>query len=99
MSVSGKVPAVEMGSRVNPLDRPAPSRAYGRDEEIADLCVHVAGILAGLYGAATLLVAAGTLGSTRLLVGLLLYVAGLLSMLIASALYNLTPPSPLKALL
>ena len=72
---------------------------YDRTELIADGVVHGIGIIAGLV-AATVLVVLTALYATALdIVAVSIYVAGLLSMLVLSATYNLWPVSPTKWLL
>jgi hemolysin III len=69
---------------------------YDRAELIADGVVHGIGILAGII-AATVLVALTVVKATALdIVAVSIYVAGLLSMLVLSATYNLWPVSPTK---
>ena len=69
---------------------------YDRAELIADGVVHGIGILAGII-AATVLVALTAVKATALdIVAVSIYVAGLLSMLVLSATYNLWPVSPTK---
>lgn len=69
---------------------------YSHGEEIADLCIHVTGVTAGVAGALALLVL--TLPSAGLLAvtSLGLYGAGLVAMLSFSALYNVVRTPPLK---
>src|SRR5262249_25280009 len=69
---------------------------YLLGERIADACVHGLGVAAGTTGALVLLIAVGEMGGPRPFVGVLVYAVGLVGMLACSALYNLTPPSPLK---
>ena len=73
--------------------------SYSRGERVADTCVHVVGVGAGLIGTEVLLVAAAQQQDNFLLIlGVLLYGFGLLAMLGVSALYNTTVPSSRKAL-
>ena len=72
---------------------------YDRAELIADGVVHVLGIVCGLIAATTLVVLAVVYASTKEIVSVSVYVAGLLAMLGLSATYNLWPVSPAKWLL
>jgi hemolysin III len=72
---------------------------YDRAELIADGIVHGIGVLAGLIAATVLVVLATIYASAVDIVGVSIYVAGLLSMLVLSATYNLWPVSPAKWLL
>ncbi len=72
--------------------------SYNRAEQIADNCIHVLGVTAGLVGAVILSVIATQQGNHLLTVTILVYGVGLIVMLGASALYNVTKPSPRKAL-
>jgi len=71
---------------------------YDRGEIIADGAVHVVGVLLGLIGAVTLLLA--TAKAQRIEVApVAIYVVGLLAMLGLSAAYNMWPISPTKWIL
>ncbi len=73
---------------------------YDRAELIADGIIHAIGVLSGIIAATVLVVLDG--GSMPIaidIVGVSIYVAGLLSMLVLSATYNLWPVSPVKWLL
>ncbi len=70
--------------------------AYRRGEQIADRCVHVVGIAAGIAAVIALLAAALPNDSPRLDLGIGVYGFGLLAMLSCSALYNMTTPSRRK---
>jgi len=72
---------------------------YDRAELIADGVVHGIGILAGVVAATVLVVLTAIYASARDILGVSIYVAGLLSMLVLSATYNLWPVSPTKWLL
>jgi hemolysin III len=72
---------------------------YDRAELIADGIVHGVGVLAGLIAATVLVVLAAVYADATDIVGVSIYVAGLLSMLVLSATYNLWPVSPAKWLL
>src|SRR5581483_9615305 len=72
---------------------------YDRAELIADGIVHGVGVLAGLIAATVLVVLAAVYADATDIVGVSIYVAGLLSMLVLSATYNLWPVSPTKWLL
>src|SRR3954463_16060535 len=69
---------------------------YDRIEMIADGVVHIVGIAAGLVAATVLVVLTSIYASAVDIVVVSIYVAGLLSMLILSATYNLWPVSPTK---
>lgn len=72
---------------------------YDRAELIADGIIHAVGILSGIIAATALVVLAVVYASATDIVGVSIYVAGLLSMLVLSATYNLWPVSPAKWLL
>lgn len=72
---------------------------YDRAELIADGVVHAIGICTGLVAATVLVVLTAIYGSTVDIVAVSIYVAGLLSMLVFSATYNLWPVSPTKWIL
>ena len=72
---------------------------YDRAELIADGVVHGIGILAGVVAATVLVVLTAIHAGARDILGVSIYVAGLLSMLVLSATYNLWPVSPTKWLL
>jgi len=72
---------------------------YDRAELIADGVVHVLGIAFGLIAATALVVTAALYASTKEIISVSVYVAGLLAMLGLSATYNLWPVSPAKWLL
>ena len=69
---------------------------YDRAEIIADGVVHAIGVLTGLIAATVLVVLAAVYATARDIVGVSIYVAGLLSMLVLSASYNLWPVSRAK---
>ncbi|ABE64118.1 Hly-III related protein [Nitrobacter hamburgensis X14] len=71
---------------------------YDRAELIADGVVHVLGVLAGLI-AATVLIVLTAVYAGRDVAVVSIYVAGLMTMLVLSATYNLWPVSPRKWLL
>jgi hemolysin III len=75
-----------------------PYPSYSRGERIADNCIHALGVSVGLIGAVVLAVAATRQDNALLIPGVLLYGLGLIAMLGFSALYNITRPSPRKAL-
>jgi predicted membrane channel-forming protein YqfA (hemolysin III family) len=62
---------------------------YDRAELIADGIVHIIGIIFGLIAATTLVVLTVVYATALDIVGVSIYVAGLLSMLMLSATYNL----------
>ncbi|MGV7215971.1 PAQR family membrane homeostasis protein TrhA [Bradyrhizobium sp. UFLA05-112] len=72
---------------------------YDRAELIADGVIHAIGVLTGIVAAIVLVVLAAVNASTVDIVGVSIYVAGLLSMLVLSATYNLWPVSPAKWIL
>jgi hemolysin III len=69
---------------------------YDRVEIIADGVVHAIGILLGLVAATVLVVLTAVYASALYIVAVSIYVAGLLSMLVLSATYNLWPVSRTK---
>src|ERR1700760_2268052 len=69
---------------------------YDRVEIIADGVVHAIGILLGLIAATVLVVLTAVYASALYIVAVSIYVAGLLSMLVLSATYNLWPVSRTK---
>ncbi|MGH6738753.1 MAG: PAQR family membrane homeostasis protein TrhA [Bradyrhizobium sp.] len=69
---------------------------YDKVELIADGVVHVVGILFGLIAATVLVVLTALYASALNIVAVSIYVAGLLSMLVLSATYNLWPVSRTK---
>jgi hemolysin III len=69
---------------------------YDRVELIADGVVHAIGILSGLIAATVLVVLTAVYASALDIVAVSIYVAGLLSMLVLSATYNLWPVSRTK---
>jgi hemolysin III len=72
---------------------------YDRAELIADGVIHAIGVLSGIVAATVLVVLAALYADATDIVGVSIYVAGLLSMLVLSATYNLWPVSPAKWLL
>jgi hemolysin III len=69
---------------------------YDRVEIIADGVVHAIGILCGVIAATVLVVLTAVYASALYIVAVSIYVAGLLSMLVLSATYNLWPVSRTK---
>ena len=69
---------------------------YDRIEIIADGVVHGLGIVAGTIAATALVVLTAIYATALDIVAVSIYVAGLLSMLVLSATYNLWPVSPTK---
>ena len=69
---------------------------YDRVELIADGIVHAIGILLGIIAATVLVVLTAVYASALDIVAVSIYVAGLLSMLVLSATYNLWPVSRTK---
>ncbi|QAU48994.1 PAQR family membrane homeostasis protein TrhA [Bradyrhizobium guangzhouense] len=72
---------------------------YDRAELIADGIIHGIGVLAGIIAATVLVVLAAVYADATDIVGVSIYVAGLLAMLVLSATYNLWPVSRAKWLL
>jgi hemolysin III len=72
---------------------------YDRAELIADGVVHGIGVVGGLIAATVLVVLAAVYATTLDIVAVSIYVAGLLSMLVLSATYNLWPVSRTKWIL
>lgn len=72
---------------------------YDRVELIADGVVHAIGILLGIIAATVLVVLTAVYASVFNIVAVSIYVAGLLSMLVLSATYNLWPVSRTKWIL
>src|SRR6201987_259003 len=69
---------------------------YDRVELIADGVVHAIGIVFGVIAATVLVVLTAVYASALNIVGVSIYVGGLLSMLVLSATYNLWPVSRTK---
>jgi hemolysin III len=69
---------------------------YDKVELIADGVVHAVGLLSGLVAATVLVVLTAIYASALNIVAVSIYVAGLLSMLVLSASYNLWPVSRTK---
>lgn len=69
---------------------------YDRAELIVDGIVHAIGVVLGLIAATALVVLAAVYASPLDIVGVSIYVAGLLTMLVLSATYNLWPVSRAK---
>jgi hemolysin III len=72
---------------------------YDRVEVIADGVVHAIGVLFGVIAATVLVVLTAVYASALDIVAVSIYVAGLLSMLVLSATYNLWPVSRTKWIL
>ncbi len=72
---------------------------YGRDEQIADRCIHVIGVTGSVIGFAVLITVALAQDSFPLLISLALYGTGLVAMLGCSALYNMTHHASRKEVL
>ena len=72
--------------------------SYSRSERIADYCVHALGVAAGLIGAVVLIAIAVGQDDTLLVPAVVIYSVGLTAMLGFSALYNIAPSEPRKAL-
>jgi hemolysin III len=69
---------------------------YDRAELIADGIVHAIGVILGLIAATTLVVLTSVYATWLDILGVSIYVAGLLTMLVLSATYNLWPVSRAK---
>ena len=69
---------------------------YDRAELIADGIVHAVGIILGLVAATALIVLTAVYATAVDILGVSIYVAGLLTMLVLSATYNLWPVSRAK---
>jgi hemolysin III len=72
---------------------------YDRAELIADGVVHGVGVLCGVVAATVLVVLTAVYATAFEIVGVSVYVAGLLAMLVLSATYNLWPVSRAKWIL
>ena len=72
---------------------------YDRAEMIADGIVHIVGICFGLIAATVLIVLTAVYATALDVAVVSVYVAGLLTMLVLSATYNLWPVSPAKWIL
>jgi hemolysin III len=72
---------------------------YDRAELIADGVVHGVGVFGGLVAATVLVVLTAVYATAYEIVGVSVYVAGLLAMLVLSATYNLWPVSRAKWIL
>lgn len=72
---------------------------YDRGETIADGIVHALGLILAPIGAVALIIVAVNSGSAAQIAAVLIYLAGLLTLLGSSAAYNLWPVSPIKWLL
>jgi len=69
---------------------------YDRIEILVDGVIHSFGVLGGLVAAVALVVVAVLLAPPSEIAAVSIYVAGLLVMLVVSAIYNLWPVSPVK---
>lgn len=72
--------------------------SYTRAERIADLCVHVAGLVAAPVALVVLLIPAALAGAD-VVISVAIYGLGLLAMLICSMLYSVARPGPAKEIL
>jgi hemolysin III len=72
---------------------------YTRAERIADVCVHIIGLVAGPVAFIALIVTAALLAEAHVIVSASIYGVGLLAMLICSALYNIARPGRAKEIL
>lgn len=76
---------------------PLPTEHYtNRAERVADLWVHVVGLVAALIGGGVLLVVSLKAGGVGQATAIALYASCLVAMLLASSAYNLTRPSRLR---
>jgi hemolysin III len=69
---------------------------YDRMELLVDGVIHSFGVVGGLVAAVALVVVAVLLAKPPEIAAISIYVAGLLVMLVVSAIYNLWPVSPVK---
>jgi len=74
-------------------------RPYGVRELAADRWVHILGVGFAVLGSIALLIVVGLFGDGAALAAVVPYVVGLNAMLICSAAYNLTKPSPRREFL
>ncbi|RJF94529.1 hemolysin III family protein [Oleomonas cavernae] len=74
-------------------------RAYGAGELAADRWVHILGVAFAVLGTIALLIVVGIFGDGGAFASVVPYVIGLNAMLICSAAYNLTKPSPRREFL
>jgi hemolysin III len=74
----------------------AASRKYRRAELVADNTIHIAGVALGISGAIWLATLIPSLETSRQGLAVAIYAAGLITMLAASAAYNMWPHRPLK---
>lgn len=74
-------------------------RPYDNAEVAADRFIHWIGVTFGLIGGVLLLTFAAETASLAGLIAVILYVAGLMAMLVCSAVYNLSFASPRRELL
>jgi hemolysin III len=72
--------------------------SYTPAEFLADRVVHWIGVVASVAGAVAIVVTAAAVDRPLMILGTVLYGVGLVAMLGLSALYNMTPWSPRKAL-
>jgi hemolysin III len=72
---------------------------YTRAERIADLSVHLTGLVAGPLAFLALLITAALLANAHAIVSVAIYGVGLLAMLTCSALYNIARPGRAKEVL
>ncbi len=79
------------------LAREAAFPSYRSGEEAADRCIHLLGLALGSGAALALLRLAARQPEGRVFLATAVYAVGLITMLLCSALYNMAPPSRLKA--
>ncbi|HEY6988401.1 MAG TPA: hemolysin III family protein [Bryobacteraceae bacterium] len=91
--------ADQRGKRCTRGDRGAIAWNHSQIELLADPIIHVVGLCFGLIAVALLLAYAGVHDSSVELFSVSVYVAGLMSMLIFSAAYNLWPVCSTKWML
>ena len=87
---------------MNASDEPSypAHRAYSRTELLSDAAVHILGVAAAAIGVPTLIALAAIWnGSGQVVVGMSVYSASLLAMLLFSALYNMVPQGSWTAVL
>jgi hemolysin III len=84
---------------LQPDERELAEHYPNRAERVADLAVHVVGMVAGAVAAGVLFSLALMRGGVPLVTAVAIYAACLMAMLACSAIYNLTRPSPARRLL
>jgi hemolysin III len=90
------VPADDEHTNI-PCARKSGAREYRGAELVADNVIHIAGVVLGVLGAIWLMAFAPAPVTSEEQLALAIYAAGLVTMLSASAAYNMWPQRPLKA--